>query len=201
MNSIFEMAKVILPVLITNIFTFIITKYTYNRNTPLDKLEIAYNRIYYPICRIIHNENDMQKNMNQIEVYLYKYNKYVDNSTMRLFKLFQKCKKVARKRSIYIQFKDNVYNRHSYLRRRLGYLEPNFAQLYKCFMPSEKSFFRISIELCIIYCAIMSDEITANISNIKNYNIFSIVFITILFIVIFELVWCFIRFLYYKIRK
>lgn len=169
MNSIFEMAKVVLPVLITNIFTFIITKYTYNRNTPLGKLEIAYDRIYYPIYRILHSENDMQKNMNQIEVYLNKYNKYVDNSTMRLFKSFQKCKKIARKRSIYIQFKDNVYNRHSYLRRRLGYLEPNFAQLYKYLMPSEKSIFRISIELCIIYFAIILDEITKN-DSVKIFS-------------------------------
>ena len=136
MTTIFEIAKVILPVFISGIFTFIITRYTYNKNTPLDKLEVAYNRIYYPIYRILYSENDMQKNMEQVEVYLNKYNKYVDNSTIRLFKAFQKCEKIAQKKSIYLQFKDNIYNRHSYLRRRLGYLESNFAQLYKYFMPS-----------------------------------------------------------------
>ena len=44
-----EFVKIILPVLITGIFTFLITKYTYHKNIPLDKLEISYNRIYYPI--------------------------------------------------------------------------------------------------------------------------------------------------------
>ena len=70
MNTIFEIANVILPVIISGIFTFIITRYTYSKNTPLDKLEVAYNRIYYPIYRILSNENDMQKNMEQVEGYL-----------------------------------------------------------------------------------------------------------------------------------
>lgn len=36
----------ILPAIIAGFFTFYITKYTYSKNQPLDKLEIAYNNIY-----------------------------------------------------------------------------------------------------------------------------------------------------------
>jgi len=32
-------------------------EYTYNNNRPLDKMEIAYNRIYYPIYKIISDKN------------------------------------------------------------------------------------------------------------------------------------------------
>ena len=53
MESFIEVLKVILPALITGIFTFIVTKYNYNRNVPLDNMKIAYNRIYYPIYRVI----------------------------------------------------------------------------------------------------------------------------------------------------
>ena len=54
MESLMEILKIILPPLVTGTITFIITKYTYNKNRPLDKLEITYNRVYYPIYRLIH---------------------------------------------------------------------------------------------------------------------------------------------------
>ena len=46
MKILFEVLKVILPAIISGIFTFIVTKYTYNKNKPLDKLEIAYDKVY-----------------------------------------------------------------------------------------------------------------------------------------------------------
>ena len=48
-DIILELLKVVLPVVITGLFTFFVTKYTYSKNIPLDKLEITYNRVYYPI--------------------------------------------------------------------------------------------------------------------------------------------------------
>ena len=47
MEIILNLFKVILPAITTGLFTFFITKYTYNRNRPIDKIEIAYDRIYY----------------------------------------------------------------------------------------------------------------------------------------------------------
>ena len=92
MESFIEVLKVILPALITGIFTFIVTKYNYNRNVPLDNMKIAYNRIYYPIYKMIYQKyNDNMKNLDKviakIKPYLDKYNKYADDSTTKSFNL------------------------------------------------------------------------------------------------------------------
>lgn len=55
-DTFIEILKAVLPVIITGIITFLITKYSYHKNIPLDKLEIAYNRIYYPIYCLITSD-------------------------------------------------------------------------------------------------------------------------------------------------
>ena len=53
MKSFIEILKTILPAIITGVFTFFVTKYNYNKNVPLDKMEIAYDKIYYPVYKMI----------------------------------------------------------------------------------------------------------------------------------------------------
>ena len=81
----------IIPILVSIVGTFIITYYQCNKNIPLDKLEISYNRVYYPIYKIIFNSDE--KNINQIIIkikpYILKGDKYVDGATKKLFKLLQ----------------------------------------------------------------------------------------------------------------
>ena len=203
MGTIFEILKVVLPAIITSLFTFFITKYTYNNNRPLDKMEIAYNRIYFPIYKIISNKNisdDINEVVKRCELYFSKYDKYIDISTKRIFENLCNCDKEAKKKSIYQNFKDNIYNRNSYLRRKLGYLEPNFLQLYKYATPGAKSLFRITIGLCLLYATLVLYNITMNISS-KVSNISAVMFAISLLWTICEAVWCFLRFIYYKARK
>ena len=54
MGIFIEIMKIVLPTIVGGIFTFLITKYTYNKNVPLDKLEIAYNRIYCPLYQLLY---------------------------------------------------------------------------------------------------------------------------------------------------
>lgn len=151
MEKIIEILKIILPTLITGIFTFLVTKYNYNKNVPLDKMEISYNRIYYPIYQIIHKK-DVMKNLNttieDIKLYLDKYNKYADISTLKTFNSLCKNKD----NYSYNNFANNIYNKNTYLRRRLGYLEPNIFQLYTYSNKSEKFVIRLLLELIILYC-------------------------------------------------
>lgn len=203
MEIIFEILKVVLPAIITGLFTFFITKYTYSNNRPLDKMEIAYNRIYFPIYKIISDKNisnDINEVVDKCKIYFVKYDKYIDISTKRLFKTLCNCNKDAKKKSIYKNFKGNIYDRNSYLRRRLGYLEPNFVQLYKYTTPGAKSLFRITIGLCLLYATLILGGITMNISNII-FTASVVIFAVSLVWIICELLWCFLRFLYYKIRK
>lgn len=204
MKIMFEILKIILPAIITGLFTFFITKYTYNKNRPLDKFEIAYNRIYYPLYRIISDKNinnNINIVINKSKTCFVKYDKYIDVSTKRLFESLCNCDKETKKKSIYQSFKDNIYNRNTYLRRRLGYLEPNFAQIYKYSTSSLKSLCRITIEFCIIYFTVVLCTITMNFTNKIYFNILLLVFLFLLIVIIFEIIWCLLRFLYYKIKK
>lgn len=203
METIFEILKVVLPAIIAGLCTFLITKYTYNKNRPLDKLEIAYNRVYYPIYKIMSDKNtnnDIDTIIDKSKTYFTKYDKYIDISTKRLFDLLSECDKEAKKKSIYHSFKDNIYNRNSYLRRRLGYLEPNFIQIYKYSTPATKSLFRIWIEFLVIYITIILCGITINRWKVVSY-IFAILFVVVAVIIFIEIVLCISRFAYYKIKK
>lgn len=193
-NIITEFALAIL----TGFITFLITKYTQNKNVPLDKMEIAYNRIYYPLYCLIKNENidnDIDNITNKIKFYLDKYDKYVDKSTIKAFTYLLNSNTQAKKQEAYYTFKENIYNMNSYLRTKLGYLESNFLHIYPYISKSEKSTFRIYIEFCLCYlCAILYDKFFTN--KIVVY-IFSLLF----FILIIEIIHKFYKFLYFKLKK
>lgn len=147
-----------MPAIITGLPTFLITKYTYNKNIPLDKLEKSYNRVYYPLYRLISNRkinDDVDLILERTRFYLEKYDKYVDRSTQKAFSSALQCDTDAKRKVAYQNFKNNIYNRNSYLRRRLGYLEPNFWQLYTYSSASEKSFFRIIMGACFVYLSLL----------------------------------------------
>lgn len=202
MEAIYEISKAILPAIIAGIFTFFITKYTYSNNKPIEKLELAYNRVYYPIYKIVTNRNeklDIENNKIKIRKYLIKYDKYIDISTKRLFESLCKCNKEAKKKSLYQNFVSNIFNKNSYLRRRLGYLEPNIAEMYKYSTPSARSLFRIIIEFSLICIAFSLGVLFEGIKNKVYFNI-SIYFSVICFyLLIIEAIWCLLRFIYYKI--
>lgn len=204
MGTIYEILKVILPAIVTGIFTFLITKYTYNKNRPLDKIEIAYNRIYYPLYRILSDkniDNDIDRFIDQSKIYFIKYDKYIDISTKRLFQLLCECNKKTEKNSIYINLKNSIYNRNSYLRRRLGYLEPNLVQVYKYSTPSEKSTVRIIIEVFILYSLFIISGIFISFRLKAFYSSIACLIVVFLIIIIIEFLCFILRFLYYKIRK
>lgn len=206
-NTIYEILKIILPVIMTGIFTFLVTKYTYDKNRPLDKLEITYNRVYYPLYKMTSNYIDDIKSINNIidnaKMYFVKYDKYIDITTKNLFKTLCTCNRETKKKCIFQQFKDNINEKNLYLRRRLGYLQPSFSQIYKYSTSATKSFYRIFIELGIAYISIFLCII---IEKIPNYNVYIVYIIIIIvmslgFVSICEVIWCIIRALYYIIRK
>lgn len=52
MELLIEILKIILPAIITGIFSFFVARYNYGKNVPLDKMEIAYDKIYFPIYKM-----------------------------------------------------------------------------------------------------------------------------------------------------
>lgn len=133
-NNILDILIAIVPAIITSITAFLVAKYTYNKNIPLDKLEYAYNEVYYPIYKFIkdkNNYNNIYLTRTSLKIYFDSYEKYLDFSTIKAFNELHNCKTKAEERSAYRKFIDNIYSMNTYLRKRLGYLEPNIFQLYK----------------------------------------------------------------------
>lgn len=204
MEKIFDIIKVILPALITGLITFLITKYNYNKNTPLDKLEIAYNRVYYPLYRLIKDNNDMDFVIDKCRLYLDKYNKYADRATIRAFKNLVDCNTTAKKRTAYEKFEDNIYDRNSYLRRRLGYLEPSFFQMYKYLPPSQQLLFVIALELIAMVLFLILSVFKSKILYDISINASSVILVIIVMEIAFYIgcaIWNLLKSLYYKIRK
>lgn len=81
-----------------------------------------------------------------------------------------------------------------------GYLEPNLIQTFKFATPELQSFYRILIELCVVYFSLISCGVFVNRYNVIFF--ISVLIVTIFaFLIIIELIWYLLRFLYYKIRK
>ena len=142
----------IMAAIITGIFTFLITKYTYHRNIPLDKLEISYDRIYYPIYRLIRNNKDVLQIVEKSELYLLKYNKYADRSTLRALEFL---KENLTDKDAYNAYKSNIFEMNRSLRRRLGYLEPNVLLMYSSSSFVERLGMRVLYEMLFIYIFVM----------------------------------------------
>lgn len=197
---ILKILSVILPALITGLFTFFITKFTYNKNRPLEKMEFAYNRVYYPLYRYIRNnkeqnENAMEETKKALKIYFDKYDKYIDFSTIKTFKRLCECTTKAKEKSAYQKFTDNIYNMNSYLRKRLGYLEPNIFQLLK-YVPIEDkvTMWCILSFLCAYLCL--------NFIFINHFVAYFIVFaIIFIFIGIMLGIFRFFIYLWYKFKK
>lgn len=200
MGILLEIFKMVLPAIIAGIFTFFITKYSYNKNRPLDKLEIAYNRIYYPIFNMVSNKNlSIDDIVIKSEDYIIKYDKYVDVTTKQLLFSIKKCKRQINKKMLYKNFKNNIYYKNYYLRKNLGYLGSGVINLYNYSTPYTKSLYRLIIEFCIMYLSFIVFYIAIEIENNLLYDTSTYIFMISCFVVAFEIIWLFIKFIYYKI--
>ena len=99
-----------------------------------------------------------------------------------------------------MRFKNNVYNRNLYLRRRLGYLEPDLIQSYQYLGPYKKIFFRISIEVGLWNIFWVLAVIVMDLSD-KLFTFMALLLVLIVIIIFLEIIGCVFRYLYFKIRK
>ena len=182
MNILMDILKVILPTTITGFITFIVTKYKCYSNKPIDKLQIAYDRVYYPIYRMIRNEDDHATIILKSSVYLNKYDKYVDRSTKVAFNYLKDNPDL---KHAYGNFENNIYAINTKLRRQIGYLEPNTITVLKYLSPSEKRVLRICFEMLICYLAILGAMF---FTHGYVYNILCFVFALSFVFLVFELI-------------
>lgn len=167
MSVFIEILKIILPACITGLITFLVTRYTYKRNVPLDKFEISYNRVYYPIYRLLNSDGETLQVIEKSRSYLVKYYKYVDKSTLVAFYYLENNSELKK---AYDNFRDNIFYISNELRRRLGYLEPSILKMYTYSAPKEKRLFRLIFELLGSYLPLLTLTII-ELSEIRNFMI------------------------------
>lgn len=173
-SKILEILKIILPAINAGICTFLVTKYSYDQNVPLEKFEIAYNRVYYPIYCITKDHcNDHKLVIEKSEQYFLKYKKYVDRSTLHAFNNMKEYENtdLSSKEELraFNKFKDNIHDKNSYLRKKLGYLEPNIFILCAYNTLAQNQLIRIFLEIFIVYIIVAITSITHILFNTFNY--------------------------------
>lgn len=126
----------LLPLIVSNLFTFYLTKYTWHKNRPIDKAEIAYNRIYYPLYCFVRNQKfkeiDQEQFQKKINYIFMKYDKYLNSITRYTYheyekiykRAFSKQNRIVKNR--YKLFQRNIFKTSEALRIQLGYPQANF---------------------------------------------------------------------------
>lgn len=148
--TVMEFLKAVLPPLCTGIITFLITRYECSKDVPLDKLEITYNQVYFPIYRLISDGRPIGEVKEKSEKYMRENFKYVNETTWKAFKYLSEARG-AEEQKAFINFKNNVRKMNSRLRKKLGYLEVDIFAQYNYSSPFEKKLYRLAGEITIAY--------------------------------------------------
>lgn len=173
----------LLKITATAFFTFCITCYSIKYNRPSKNMEIAYNRIYYPITRIINDDSlDLSVKVQRIQPYLEKYQKYANPSTLKSFRILYESlndKKVLK--TNYTLFTDNISFQCFKLRKILGYMNTNIFEVYSYSSNNQKYKFRLFAFFFVIYIIIFSVSL-----HILNVNIASGIVIAFILIILLD---------------
>ena len=90
------------PTLLTSVTAFLMGRYNNFQNRPLDKMELAYNRVYYPVYRIMREDSiEISTVIEKTKKYFCKYEKYIDRSTTMIYKQLCECTAMEEQERIY----------------------------------------------------------------------------------------------------
>ena len=156
MEVIFEIVKTIVPIILTGIITFWVTRYTQNRSVPLEKMELAYNRVYYPMYKIMRNKKwselcheEIKKEM---DCRLKKYDKYISQSTRSTYNDYIKAFENGKRNKVYLQnFQNNILSYNNRLRYYLGYPQASVWEMYTYLDKKSKRLIKLCMCVAIIY--------------------------------------------------
>lgn len=182
----------------TGLITFLVTKYTISWNVPLDNMKIAYNRVYYPLVRVMRDTTyktvDHQELQKLMEHLLLKYDKYISPSTVRTYKNYLRAFNKDNNKNIkteYLQFYDDVILFSSKLRGKLGYVSASNFENYKSLPKSDQRVFKLSVTFLFLYIAVF-------LYNFSKWEV--LVYIIIILTVYMVCLIIYIGLIYLKIR-
>lgn len=137
-----EFAEIVLRIveltispLLTGVIGYWFAKYTF-ANKKTDKLEIAYNCVYYKLYKYIKdneindtiNYDDFERYVNSI---INKYYRYFSSTTLTYMDLLINSKTKKERKTIYRKIKKDIQKYNHKFRFLLGYPEPLIANFYK----------------------------------------------------------------------
>lgn len=136
MSIIQNVLSPILPAVVTGLITFFITRYSYRNQTTIDKIEIAYDKFYYPVFQYIFkhpNLEEFDELINLCEKLMQENEKYISDKTIEFYYSFKKASEGSNKENIrrcYETFERNIKQANNRLRYRIGYYQPNIMDHY-----------------------------------------------------------------------
>lgn len=140
--------------IITASLTFIITRYEIYKKRPTDKLEISYNKFYYPALvwgeKLNFTCTAYDNYVSQVKTRIKAYDKYVTGETKKLFSKLEESL-IDHKDTVaaYEKFYKDIKHNNQKLRSEIGYIEPNYIEKFIAKSTTEK----FSTVLPIIYIA------------------------------------------------
>jgi len=163
-EKILDVCKEVIPILLTGVITFLVTRYTQNRSVPLDKMEMSYNRIYYPLYKMLRNkkykeinQSELRKKMDDI---LKKYDKYISQSTRNVYYDYIKNQDTDRpNKACFQNFQNNIMLYNSKLRYYLGYPQAPLWEMYWYIDKRSKRVFNVGLGIILLYIILMLQEI------------------------------------------
>lgn len=155
MKILLQLTTELAPVIITGLITFLITKYTCDKNVPLDKIEIAYNRIYYPLSKLLRNDNVSQLEIqNKMDYILLKYDKYLSQTTKFTYLDYKNdINNNVNSDKYFATFTQNVFEYDSNYRKLLGYPQAKVIESFRYMKYIHKLILLTLILLIVIYSA------------------------------------------------
>lgn len=170
---------------------------------PSQYLQIAYDKVYYPLYRELREKKQSNSNINYAEFrdffgeLIEENDKYVDQTTINVYNQFNDAVNQNNEYKIREIYNGKIWENITYtnnkLRRILGYLQPNLFQIYMYSSIKAKFFLNfatlITLELICIQVAFIlySIEIVVIISVYTAMTIMGLIIVNIIWFCIMQL--------------
>lgn len=195
MDTLFDLLKEVAPALVTGVISYLLAKYKYHKDVPLDKMEKAYDEVYFPLYQAVRDECSAPELLEKTKIYYDEFYKYFDRSTLVAYELL---KDNLEDKEAFANYKSNIIETNCRLRSRLGYLEPSFWSMYTYAPAKDKKMIRFVFEFSILYIFIMLATLMEG--EKETAFVFAVVIIAVVVLVV-ELVGIGIAALRRKIKK
>lgn len=166
-----ELLKIIIPAIVS----YFVARWSFRQSSPKDKLEMAYDEIYFPLYQLMKEQDEDNIKYTCIysaaQVYLKKYYKYANKTTLMAYINFKKAIASGQQKCISVSYDklyDNIYNQNTYLRFQLGYLEPSYFALYQ-YLPKNKQYrIRNCLYFLVLYGTLIIQSIFGTIAGVTK---------------------------------